>query len=860
LNRIKSLLFLLTLVISTTLLLCTDKPTEPGTHPQADYNGLYGKLVNSHGTPVAGASVKAIGNGSESLNKTARRAAAKSSGTTDSVLTDDSGYYSFESLEEGTYMLQGDYDNGSLVVLITGIRYDSAGAVLEVNTDTLRAPGRIAGRVNTGTDDDGGVVCYIPGTSYLAMTDDSGGYTLSDIPQGEYTISYRKDKLKTVNDTAVEVRSGERTTVPLRDMEADPEYPPPVPGGLTVTYDTLRGCAVLTWNPVAVEDLAGYVIYRNDTASSVPERINGKPVKDTIFIDTVFSELSDETDYVLTYRIKAQDEDANMSTVYSKAITIDAPSPTKVRTFISFKLLNTRNDTASINDTVGIIVSWNNATREHIRLEWFAGTKDSLVKEVEDVPGSGEDTLWCSWAEESVDTMLVALTDDNYDVWWERVAVNIVQDVPMAEAGKDTVIYPGDTAHLHGMATKKFGEIAKWEWKIGSGSWRETSGPDTFFMVPLEENTVICSLMVTDDDGNRVTDAVRIRPLPLVKSMAAGYNVSMILTTDTTLWACGNNDYGQFGDGTTTNKSTPVQILDDVQSIAVGGDWDHNQSMILKNDGTVWACGSNKYGQLGDGTTTDRTTRVQVMSDVQSISAGRDHSLILKTDNTLWACGYNEYGQLGDGTGTNQATSVKVMDNVKSISAGYHHSLILKVDGTLWACGDNRVCQFGDGTKVGRYAPVQVMSDVQSISAGGLHSLILKTDGTLWACGANDYGQLGDGTTTDYRIAPVQMMINVQNIAAGAAHSLILKTDNTLWACGWNEFGQLGDGTITIQPTPVQVMSGVKSMSAGGQHSLILKIDGTLWACGNNDNGQLGDGTTENHATPVQIILPAIQQ
>jgi alpha-tubulin suppressor-like RCC1 family protein len=126
----------------------------------------------------------------------------------------------------------------------------------------------------------------------------------------------------------------------------------------------------------------------------------------------------------------------------------------------------------------------------------------------------------------------------------------------------------------------------------------------------------------------------------------------MMLTSDAMLWACGSNGNGQLGDGTTNNnQSTPEQIssMSNVQTIAAG----YYFSLILKKDGTLWACGWNLYGELGDGTMTERDTPIQMinMSNVQSMAAGKSHSLIIKKDGTLWACGWNGSGQLGTGVG-----------------------------------------------------------------------------------------------------------------------------------------------------------------------------------------------------------------
>ena len=143
--------------------------------------------------------------------------------------------------------------------------------------------------------------------------------------------------------------------------------------------------------------------------------------------------------------------------------------------------------------------------------------------------------------------------------------------------------------------------------------------------------------------------------------------------TGSYLFATGYNWTGQFGDGTTIDKSTPVKVMENVQSVSAGG----YHTMILKNDGSLWATGGNWYGQLGDGTTIYKLTPVKVMQNVQSVSAANWHTMILKNDGSLWATGFNDYGELGDGTIISKSTPVKVMENVQSVSAGGWHTMII---------------------------------------------------------------------------------------------------------------------------------------------------------------------------------------
>jgi alpha-tubulin suppressor-like RCC1 family protein len=254
----------------------------------------------------------------------------------------------------------------------------------------------------------------------------------------------------------------------------------------------------------------------------------------------------------------------------------------------------------------------------------------------------------------------------------------------------------------------------------------------------------------------------------------------------------------------------------------------------------VWAWGENISGQLGDGTTANLSTPVQVsgLSGLQAIAAGGAHSLALKADGTVWAWGDNSYDQLGDGTtfiDRNTPAQVSSLSGVKAIAAGGAYSLALKADGTVWAWGEIISGQLGDGTTANRSTPVQVsgLSGVKAIAAGDVHSLALKADGTVWAWGDNSHDQLGDGTTTN-RNTPVQVssLSGVKAIAAGRVHSLALKEAGTVWAWGDNSYDQLGRGTTIRRGTPVLVsgLSGVKAIAAGYNHSLALLPQATRTA------------------------------
>jgi alpha-tubulin suppressor-like RCC1 family protein len=347
-------------------------------------------------------------------------------------------------------------------------------------------------------------------------------------------------------------------------------------------------------------------------------------------------------------------------------------------------------------------------------------------------------------------------------------------------------------------------------------------------------------------------------------AITGGANHVVALKMDGTVYAVGSNGYGQLGDGTALDSGSPVRVsgLVDVTAVAAGD----GHSVALTDDGTVWTWGANGKGQLGNGTTTDSPAPVEVsaLMDVVAVAAGSDHTIALKGDGRVWAWGHNWKGQLGDGTTTDSLIPVEVstLVDVVAIAAGSNHSIALKDDGTVWAWGDNDDGQLGDGTTIDRPTPVAVSAfvDVVAIAAGSNHSIALKDNGTVWAWGENKNGRLGDGTTKN-RLTPIQVseLFDVIAIAAGQSHTIALRADGTVWAWGNNGDGRLGNGESgSSERTPVQVsgLGNIVAIAAGGSSTFALKDDGSVWAWGNNDDRQLGDCTTTGRTTPVQVTGP----
>ena len=248
------------------------------------------------------------------------------------------------------------------------------------------------------------------------------------------------------------------------------------------------------------------------------------------------------------------------------------------------------------------------------------------------------------------------------------------------------------------------------------------------------------------------------------------------------MWAWGNNSRGQLGDDTTVNSASPVQVQglpSGSKAIAVAAGNGH--SVALLESGTVWGWGSNDGGQLGDGTQTDRLTPVQVsgLPDVTAISSNSGSNLALAIDGSVWGWGLNYEGQLGLPVSPFQLNAVEVSDlpPIVQVSLGGQHGVARDVNGAVWAWGTNDVGQVGQPSGAAPLPPgiVSGPTDVVEVSAGADHNLAVTFDGVLWAWGGNARGQLGDGTAVG-SATPVRagQISNVTAISAGSHYSLAL--------------------------------------------------------------------------------------
>ena len=332
-------------------------------------------------------------------------------------------------------------------------------------------------------------------------------------------------------------------------------------------------------------------------------------------------------------------------------------------------------------------------------------------------------------------------------------------------------------------------------------------------------------------------------------------------------WTWGCNNAGQLGDNTTTSRSSPVSVVGgflDWCQLCAGG----CHGVALRTSGSAWAWGCNTQGQLGDNTTTDRSSPVSVVGGFSNwcqISAGGCHTAAVRTTGSAWAWGCNNYGQLGDNSIVAASSPVSVVGGFNDwcqISAGNAHTAALRTGGSAWAWGDNSFGgRLGDNTATCRSSPVSVVggfTDWCQISAGSIHTAAVRTGGSAWAWGSNTLGKLGNNTVTN-RSSPISVVGGFSDwcqISAGGSHTAAVRTSGSAWAWGFNPVGQLGDNTVTTRSSPVSVVGGFTNwcqISAGFSHIAAVRTSGSAHAWGCNSSGQLGDNTVISRSSPVLV-------
>jgi alpha-tubulin suppressor-like RCC1 family protein len=351
-----------------------------------------------------------------------------------------------------------------------------------------------------------------------------------------------------------------------------------------------------------------------------------------------------------------------------------------------------------------------------------------------------------------------------------------------------------------------------------------------------------------------------------VKSIATNSKHVLAVTTDGNVWAWGSGEYGQLGNGASSNSQSAIKVpgLPAVSTVKTGV----RHSLALATDGTVYAWGDNSMGQLGDSTTASRSIpgRASALSNIVAISTTAWSNLALDASGRVWAWGYGGWGALGDGNYSDRATPFIVpgLPQIAAIVAGNRVSVATAGDGSVWSWGDNEYGQFGDTGYLHQPSPAKVsaLAGFSGFSVGEFHVVALDPAGALRAWGGNNYGQLGVGDAADRSVpALVSALTQFTQVSAGASHTVAVAGDGSVWAWGSNGGGELADGTAAVSNIPIAVYGPGDTIAivAGWFHVLALSADGSVWAWGDNTYGTLGNGSRRDSALPQRIpTLPAM--
>ena len=371
-----------------------------------------------------------------------------------------------------------------------------------------------------------------------------------------------------------------------------------------------------------------------------------------------------------------------------------------------------------------------------------------------------------------------------------------------------------------------------------------------------------------------------------------GYH-SSVITQEGVVYIWGRNMYGGLGDGTTTSKTTPIDITSELnlksREIIIQMSLGNYHSAAVTSRGRLLTWGNNQYGQLGDDTTIDRLTPVDVTSQ---FNLNNDETIIQVAFNGVSSSAITSDGRIFTWGGKTLEIGFIIPESVPvditsefnlnpeekiiQVSLGGFHYSAITSEGRIFTWGKNDDGQLGDGTTTYSSVPIDITSQfsltedekIIQASLGGSHSSVITSEGRIFTWGKNDSGQLGDGTTSDI-LTPNNITddfsLNIEEkiieISLGQTHSAAITSEGRIFTWGFNFGGKLGDGTTENRTNPTDITSQfnlddnetIIHVALGLFHSSAITSKGRVFTWGENEYGQLGDGTNVNNSIPVDV-------
>ncbi len=382
--------------------------------------------------------------------------------------------------------------------------------------------------------------------------------------------------------------------------------------------------------------------------------------------------------------------------------------------------------------------------------------------------------------------------------------------------------------------------------------------------------------------GNEQTGGVGPTLSAPFQSVSTGLLHACALTTDSRAFCWGWGERGQLGNGATEDMNAPVAVAGNLTFAAVIAGGGHTCGITTQDEGYCW--GFILSGQLGNGANTSALEPVAISGGLAfaqiSASAG-SVTCSISNQGPAYCWGFNQDGQLGDGTSIDRSTPVEVQGGLlfRTISTGTFHVCGITDTDEAWCWGRNSDGQLGDGTTAGSTTPVMVSGGLafSAIDVGFEHTCGVTTDGDAYCWGTNPFGQLGDGGSNN-SLEPSQITngTDYAAVSAGGSYSCGVKTDGVGWCWGFNQSGQLGNSAAAfcLDPndpneqlgfscslTPVQVNGQLsfQGLNANTQHTCGITNGSVVYCWGLGDRGQLGNGESGSNFLSVDPVRVARQ-